>query len=70
MYFALKERADGKSQQEVIVYLQEVSRFADYYAKLLQPDGESSSKLRERMKRLNRIEVTVAYPFLLNVYEI
>jgi len=68
VYFALKERADGKSQQEVIVYLQEVSRFADYYAKLLQPDGESSPKLRERMKRLNRIEVTVAYPFLLNVY--
>lgn len=68
VYFALKERADEKSQQEVIAYLQEIAQFADYYSKLLQPDGESSPKLRERMKRLNRIEVTVAYPFLLNVY--
>ncbi len=69
VYFALKRRADDKPQQEVIDYLQEVAEFAGYYAKLLRPDEEASQKLRERMKRLNRMEVTVAYPFLLNVYD-
>lgn len=69
VYFALKQRADDKSQQDVIDYLREIEKFADYYAKLLRPDEETSCKLRERIKRLNRIEVTVAYPFLLNVYD-
>lgn len=69
VYFALKQRADDKVQQDVIEYLREIEKFADYYAKLLRPDEEASPKLRERIKRLNRIEVTVAYPFLLNVYD-
>ncbi len=69
VYFALKRGADTKSQEEVIDYLHEIAKFADYYAKLLRPGEENSYKLRERMKRLNRLEVTVAYPFLLNVYD-
>lgn len=69
VYFALKRRADDRSHQEVIAYLQEIAKFADYYAKLIHPEEEEKSKLRERMKLLNRIEVTVAYPFLLNVYD-
>ncbi len=69
VYFALKRGADTKSQEEVIDYLREIAKFANYYAKLLRPGEEDSYKLRERIKRLNRLEVTVAYPFLLNVYD-
>ena len=69
VYLALKEHADKKTQEEVTAYLQEIARFADYYAKLLRPEEEASPIVRERMMRLNRIEVTVAYPFLLNVYD-
>jgi len=68
VYFALKERSDEKSPSEIVEYLSEVARFAGYYAKLLYPEQEHCQRLRERMLRLNRIEVTVAYPFLLNVY--
>jgi uncharacterized protein with ParB-like and HNH nuclease domain len=69
VYFALKDRAtDKNSQDEVISYLEEIAKFAGYYAKLIDPEKESSPKLRARLKRLNRIEVTTAYPFLLNVY--
>jgi hypothetical protein len=68
VYFALKERADQKSDQEIIAYLEEITKFGDYYAKLLYTDAEPSLKVRERMRRLNRIEVTTTYPFLLNVY--
>lgn len=68
VYFALKGRADGRSPVEVLDYLGELVRFAGHYAKLLHPDREADTAVRERMLRLNRIEVTTAYPFLLNVY--
>lgn len=71
VYFALKERADKnlRSEQEVIAYLAEIVRFAKHYKKLLDPANEPNADIRDRMDRLNRIQVTTAYPFLLNVYE-
>jgi uncharacterized protein with ParB-like and HNH nuclease domain len=71
VYFALKEHADKqlRSENEVVGYLAEVARFAKYYAKLLDPAKEQSIPIRERIARLNRIEVTTAYPFLLSVYD-
>jgi uncharacterized protein with ParB-like and HNH nuclease domain len=66
VYFALKEKADQKP--EIVAYLQEIAGFADLYAKLLVPGLEPSENISRQMHRLNRIEVTTAYPFLLNVY--
>ena len=68
VYFALKEKADQKTQEEIVAYLQEIAGFAELYLKLLIPALESSTKVSQQMHRLNRIEVTTAYPFLLNVY--
>lgn len=69
VYFALKDRAnEHQSQADVIAYLEKIALFAGYYAKLIRPDEEPKNNLRSRLTRLNRIEVTVAYPFLLNVY--
>lgn len=55
-------------KRDPLFYLEDLSRYANYYARLLNPDKEESPKLREYLKRLNRIEVTTAYPFLLNLY--
>lgn len=68
-YFALKQQVEPKSDAETIAYLQELARFAGYYAMLLHPERETDGNLRERLSRLNRLEVTVAYPFLLNIYD-
>ena len=68
VYFALKERADEKSPQQIVEYLQEITRFAEFYAKLLSPALEPSAIISHQMHRLNRIELTTAYPFLLNMY--
>ena len=68
IYFALKERADEKSPQQIVEYLQEITQFAEYYARLLTPSLEPSANISHQMHRLNRIEVTTAYPFLLNIY--
>jgi hypothetical protein len=68
VYFALKERADEKSPKQIVEYLQEITRFAEFYAKLLRPTLEPSATISHQMHRLNRIELTTAYPFLLNIY--
>jgi hypothetical protein len=68
VYFALKDRAEQKTPSEVLAYLSELAEYAGYYAKLVHPEDEPNANLRDRMRRLNRIEVTVVYPFLLNVY--
>jgi len=69
VYFALKERADEKSPQETVAYLEEITGYAKLYARLLRPELETSSNVSQQMRRLNRIEVTTTYPLLLNVYQ-
>jgi len=67
VYLSIKQKADQLDADGVIAYLGEISKFAIYYSKLLRPDIEENSKLRGQLHRLNRMEVTVAYPFLLNL---
>lgn len=69
VYMALKENADSKGGEEVIEYLRELAIFAGYYNHMIHPDKEPEHRISERMERLNRIEVTTAYPFILNVYD-
>ena len=68
VFFTLKARADKKLQQEVLDYLVELVEFAGYYERFVNPEREPNHALRQRLERLNRIEITTAYPFLLNVY--
>jgi uncharacterized protein with ParB-like and HNH nuclease domain len=68
VFFTLKDRADKRTQSEVINYLEELVEFAGYYEKFLHPERESNQSIRDRFERLNRLEVTTAYPFLLNAY--
>jgi hypothetical protein len=69
VYFALKKRLEKKESKDVIESLGELSAYSVYYEKLLNPDKESVKSIQERLLRLNDIEVTVAYPFLLNIYK-
>ena len=66
IYFVVKERL---AKLDVIGYLQNLSRFATYYHKLLSPEHEPNSGIQRLLSRLNRIEATTAYPFLLNCYD-
>ncbi len=66
VYFVLKERL---CSGEPLTYLQDLARFAEHYARLLQPERESQAVVRKYLTRLNRLEVTVVYPFLLNCYD-
>lgn len=66
VYIALKERVDDDAARSPLDHLEDLVRFANYYEVLLHPH-RANGAVRERLERLNRLEVTVAYPFLLSV---
>src|SRR5262249_11167935 len=65
VYLSLKETVD---QRDALDYLKELAVFAQYYEKLVFPKCETDGEISQALDRLNRIEVTTAYPFLLNCY--
>ena len=66
VYYALK---DHVSAQSAINCLSELRKYSIYYQRLKYPKFETDPELREMFRRLNRIEVTTAYPLLLNFYQ-
>jgi uncharacterized protein with ParB-like and HNH nuclease domain len=65
VYAALKKRIEVTGSFEC---LKELAQFAGYYKKLIDPSSEQNFSIRKWLVRLNRIEVTTAYTFLLNCY--
>lgn len=65
IYYALKENV---STTNAIDYLKELKKYSVYYQRLKYPEFEPESDLQKEFTRLNRIEVTTAYPLLLNFY--
>lgn len=65
VYATLKDRADNGDPRH---HLDDLVTFAGYYDVLLNPDKAPSAALRERLARLQRLDMTVAYPFLLAAY--
>jgi|YelNatPaOPRAMG01_1025707.scaffolds.fasta_scaffold48925_1 uncharacterized protein with ParB-like and HNH nuclease domain len=66
VYHSLKEKVD---QNNAIEYLKNLSNTSIYYHKLIVPENETDISIRKYLIRLNRIEVTTAYPLLLNFYK-
>lgn len=65
VYYSLKEKIEPSN---AIEYLSKLSKFSSYYEKLINPSCEENDQIRKYLNRLNRIEVTTAYPLLLNLY--
>lgn len=65
VYFTLKDLVE---ERDALKSLSEIATFASYYQKLLLPNSEPDLRIQNAIKRLNRLEVTTAYPFLLNCY--
>jgi len=67
VYYSLKEKLDHTN---AIDYLRMLSTYSAYYKKLIEPEKEPNLDIQHYLKRLNRIEVTTAYPLLLNMYRL
>jgi hypothetical protein len=65
IYNYLKEEVEPNNS---INYLSNLFKFSANYKKLIDPQFEANPYIRKYLERLNRIEVTTAYPLLLNLY--
>ncbi len=66
VYFQIK---NSLKNGNVIAYLQDLSIFAQYYAKLLDPKREANLSIRKYLDNINLLKVQTVYPFLLNCYD-
>jgi len=65
VYITLK---DLIAEMNVLDSLKEIATYATYYQKILYPKHEPTLSIQRALERIKRIEVTVAYPFLLRCY--
>ena len=68
VYAALKNRVDQDKTCLPVEHLRELARYSEYYEVLLNPEKATAARVRDRLQRLARLEVTVAYPFILALY--
>lgn len=69
VYLEFKERYPITTVLELEHNLSTIKGFVRHYNKLLNPKNEPDSDIRLQLEYLNRIEINVAYPFLIKVYE-
>jgi uncharacterized protein with ParB-like and HNH nuclease domain len=68
IYRTLKEQTDEQTPAEVSKFLGDMHRSALHYHRLLDPAQESNPALSERLRRFQRLDVGVSWPFLLRLY--
>jgi uncharacterized protein with ParB-like and HNH nuclease domain len=69
VYFELKDRLAGRTSAEAEEFLRDLHRHGLLYARFVDPSQESDTEIAERLDRVRRLKVTVAYPFLLRVFD-
>ena len=69
VYATLKAGTEIHTEQETTTYLETLNRFSSYYQKLIAPDSETNPAIRKRLVALKRLDITTAYPFLLDLFD-
>lgn len=69
IYARFRDRCEKLTDSDFIEELSTLRRFAEYYDKLLRPQNEKNQKIQDALHRLNTLELSTAYPFLLSVYD-
>jgi len=62
-----KENLDNIN--ELKINLEEIKRYSKMYNKLVNPDKEENGEIKRQLEYINRLEINVAFPFLLRVYD-
>jgi uncharacterized protein with ParB-like and HNH nuclease domain len=68
IYSVVKASTATFKENEILQYLDRMKLFSEYYLRLIDPSNEPIGPIRQRLQGLNRLDITTAYPFLLNVY--
>jgi hypothetical protein len=69
VYFELKDRLASSTPAQAEAFLCDLHRHGMFYARFVDSTQEADDELAERLDRVRRLKVTVAYPFLLRVFD-
>lgn len=69
VYSRFRDRGEELTVEAFEAELDRLRTFANYYDHLLRPDNEPDSEVGARIARLNTLESSTAYPFLLMLYD-
>lgn len=69
IYSEVKKTLENKSDTEVETELKAIKEYADLYQLILYPERESNEALQKSLQSLDRIHMTVHYPFLLKSFK-
>ena len=67
VYSEFKEKYQIGTVQDLETLLSEIKKYSVLYSRLINPDKEQDREIRQQLKYLTRLEITVTYPFLLEV---
>lgn len=69
VYAKFKEKYPTSTIDELELVLSELKSLVKYYNKLSNPKNETDKLIRTQLEYINRLEINVAFPFLMKVYE-
>jgi uncharacterized protein with ParB-like and HNH nuclease domain len=68
VFETFKQQYTFSNEQELRDRLADLTAFSGYYQKFLDPSSESDTAIAEHLRGIHSMQVTVAYPFLLEVF--
>jgi len=69
VYFELKDRLASSTSAQAEAFLRDLHRHGMFYASFVDALHKTDVETAERLDRIRRLKVTVAYPFLLRVFD-
>ena len=69
VYLKFKEKYPTSTIDDLEIVLSELKSLVNFYNKLVNPKNESDKEIRTQLEYINRLEINVAFPFLMKVYE-
>jgi hypothetical protein len=69
VYPEFKKLYPNKRNEVFLQELEQIKSLSFHYRKFINPSTEQDAAIRQQLEYLNRLEVNVAFPFLLQVFE-
>ncbi|MDO9377183.1 MAG: DUF262 domain-containing protein [Ferruginibacter sp.] len=69
VYTKFKEKHPTSTMDDLEIVLSELKSLVKFYNKLTNPQNEADRDIKTQLEYINRLEINVAFPFLMKVYE-
>ena len=69
VYLEFKAKFPTTNLEDLENALIPIKSLVKFYNKLINPNNETDKEIRTQLEYINRLEINVAYPFLMKVYE-